>query len=45
MENNNLVENLIQLGAKVDAAKFEGNIRVHPIYSTKLEELGRYVLK
>lgn len=45
MEDNNLVENLLQLGAKIDPAKPRSNVHVHQIHQDKPEELGRYVLK
>ncbi len=44
-EDNNLVENLLQLGARIDPVKHEGNVRVHPIHQDKSEELDRDVLK
>lgn len=44
-EDNNLVENLLQLGAKIDPVELRSNVRVHQIPQTKPEELGQYVVK
>lgn len=44
-EDNDLVENLLQLGAKIDPIKHEHYVRVHQIHQNKPEELYRYTLK
>ena len=45
IEDNNLVENLLQMGAKIDPVKHESNVRVHQIHQNKPEQLYRYSLK
>lgn len=44
-KDNDLVKNLIQLGAKIDPIKHEHYVRVHQIHQNKPEELYRYSLK
>ncbi len=45
IEDKNLIENLLQLGAKIDPAKLEGNVRVHQVTQDKPQALGLYILK